>query len=184
MQTTDWNFDFSKLPYWENHNLSCDIYDEFLDIPQSNTLCCIYSIAEVSMCNYQGFLAIIKNREKPSLFLNITEGFNFCDNISANTEGNLIFLQPSLYNKETGVVKRPILIIDVEKNMFSYYNTDNINPCYKIVQLNKNVFKIDADAYQSKNDRRLKALSKRRLRINRLKWRNLNEIASLPKLIL
>ena len=72
-ETTDWKFDFSTLPHWEDRYSMPYIYDKFLDIPQSNTLCCIYSIAEVTMCNYVGFLAIIKNKEKPSIFLNIKD---------------------------------------------------------------------------------------------------------------
>ena len=47
------------------------VYDEYFEIPQSDTLCCIYSIAEVSMCNYLGFLAILKNKEKPLLQVKI-----------------------------------------------------------------------------------------------------------------
>lgn len=182
MKTTDWKFDFSSLPHWDNRNSIPFVYDEFFDIPQNNTLCCIYSIAEVSMCNYVGFLAIIKNKEKPELFLNITEGITFCPNVSVNTDGNLIFLQPSIYDKDTNTIKRPILIINISKHVFSYIVTDNHNPCYKVVELSKNVFKIDADTYQKKVDKRLNALSRKKIRINRLKWHSLAELDSLPKI--
>lgn len=183
MRDTDWKFDFTKLPHWENRNSIPYVYDEFFEISQSDMLCCIYSIAEVSMENYLGFLAIIKNKEKPSLFLNIAENFNFCNNFSVSEEGSLIFLQPSIYYKETNTVKRPILIIDVEKNLFSYVNTDNCNTCYKVEEINKKVFRINPDAYQKKYDKRLNALSKKKIRIDRLKWYNLIELNSLQQLI-
>ena len=179
MQTTDWKFDFSKLPHWENRDLLPYIYDDFIEIPQRDALCCLYSIAEVSMCNYQGFFAILKNKKNPELFLNIAE-YPFCDNISVSPKGNFIFLQPSLYNKKKNIVQRPILIIDIEKSVFSYIPTDNINPCYKVTELKENIFKIDADAYQSQTDKRLHALSRKKICVNRLKWYRFTELVSLP----
>lgn len=183
MKTTDWKFDFSILPRWENRNLIPYVYDEFLEIPQSNMLCCIYSIAEVTMCNYLGFLAILKNKEKPSLYLNITE-FTFTGNISASSDGSLIFLQPDIYYKKTNECKRPILIIDVIRNVFSYIDTNNFNPCYSVKEIVENTFKIDADEYQRKNDKRLNTLNKKEIQTDRLKWYELIELNSLPELIL
>lgn len=181
-ETTDWKFDFSTLPHWEDRYSMPYIYDKFLDIPQSNTLCCIYSIAEVTMCNYVGFLAIIKNKEKPSLFLNIKD-FQFCGNMSANSKGNLIFLQPSIYDRKAHRMKRPILIIDIEKNRFAYRDTNNLNPCYTVAELKDGVFRIDADAYQTEQDTRLLALSREEIRTTRLKWRHLMELRALPQLM-
>lgn len=183
MRTTDWQFDFSSLPHWNYRNEFPYVYDDFFDIPKSNVLCCIYSICEVSMCNYVGCLAILKNKKNPELLLNITEGFTFCDNISLNTNENLIFLQPSIYNKALNVYKRPILIVDISKNVFAYFVTDNVNPCYKVVELNENVFKIEADVNQKKFDKRLNALSKKKIHINRLKWNNFDMLNSLPNLL-
>ena len=182
MKTTDWKFDFSSLPRWDNRNSIPYVYDEFFEIPQSDTLCCIYSIAEVSMCNPLGFLAIIKGKQKPELFFNITEGICFCPNVSAGKDGNLLFLQPSIYNKDTNTISRPILIIDIARRVFSYFATDNQNPCYHVVELNNNVFRIEADASQKKNDKHLRALCRKKIRINRLKWHDLSELTSLPEI--
>lgn len=184
MKTTDWKFDFSSLPRWDNRNSIPWIYDEFFEIPQSDTLCCIYSINEVTMCNYMGFLAIIKTKSNPKLFLNIAEGMNFCDSFSVNKKGNLIFLLPSIYYIDTNTAKRPILIIDIDKSVFSYFDTENFSPSYKIVELSEDVFGIEADEYQKKHDKRLKKLSKKRIIIKYLKWYKLTDISSLPKMIL
>lgn len=176
MKTTDWKFDFSVLPRWENRNLIPYVYDEFLELPQSNMLCCIYSIAEVTMCNYLGFLAILKNKEKPSLYLNITE-FTFTGNISVSPDGSLIFLQPDIYYEKTNECKRPRLIIDVKRNVFSY----TFNPCYIVKEIIEKT--IDANEYQRKNDKHLNALSKKKIQTDRLKWYELIELNSLPELI-
>lgn len=183
MKTTDWKFDFSSLPRWNDRETIPFVYDEFWDIPQSDTLCCLYSIAEVSMCNCLGFLAILKNKEDPTLFLNIADGFAFCTNMSVNKAGNLIFLQPSIHNKDANVIQRPLLIVDVNKNVFSYVTTENFNPCYRVVELNENVFKVEADAHQKKHDKCLAALSRKKIRINRLKWHDLMQIHALPEML-
>lgn len=183
MQTTDWNFNFSSLPYWNNRNSIPFVYDEFFEIPQNDSLCCIYSISEVSMCNPLGFLAIIKNKQNPHLYLNVTDGIAFSPIFSLNNDGNLIFLQPNIYYKDTNTIKRPILIIDISKNIFSFFPTDNHNPCYTVSEVNKNVFKIKADPLQKKHDKLLKALSKKKIKINALNWFDLNTINLLPQMI-
>lgn len=183
MKTTDWKFDFSSLPRWDNRSRIPYVYDRFFEIPQSDTLCCVYAIAEVSMCNYEGFLAILRHKENPELVLNIAEGFQFCDNISVSADGNLIFLRPSIYYRDTNTLKRPILIIDLGKYAFSYFATDDLNPCYKVAEINKNVFKIEADERQRKSGKRLNVLSGKTVRINRLKWHGLSELPSLPEML-
>ncbi len=183
MLTTDWNFDFESLPRWDNRNKMIYVYDEYHYLPESDTLCCIYSITEVSMLNYVGFLAILQNKSNPKLILNIAEGFNFCDNFSASKDGRLLFLQPTIYCKTLNRSFRPILIIDVIDNKFSFVSTDNVNPLYKVIELDKFSFKIEADESQ-KNDERLSALCKIIIRTDQLKWYELSELALLPKMIL
>ena len=67
MKTTDWEYDFASLPRWDNRERIPYVYDEYYALPQSDTLCCLYSICEASMLNYLGFLAILKNKENPEL---------------------------------------------------------------------------------------------------------------------
>ncbi len=183
MEKTDWNFDFTKLPNWEVHDSIPYVYDNFIEIPQSDAICCIYSIVEVTMCNYEGFLAIIKNKRNPTLFLNITDGFTFCDNISVSPKGNIIFLQPNIYYEQKNITKSPILIIDIEKSVFSYIKTDNVNPCYKIKEVKENIFKIDADMYQVKHDKELYKLSHKKIQIDHLKWHSFADLALLPNFV-
>jgi hypothetical protein len=180
-QTTDWTFDFTSLPRWDNRDSMPFIYDAYYEIPQSDTLCCIYSIAEVTMCNHLGFLAILKTKAEPKLYLNVAKGLNFCDNVSVSENGRLIFLQPSMYNPNTQEIKRPILIIDMDKNAFSFFDTNNVNPCYKIVQSTPGIFKIDADDYQKKHDKKLRRLGRKKIKLNRLHWHSLDELDSVLK---
>lgn len=179
---TDWKFDFSSLPLWDNRHSFSGIYDKFFQVDQNDTLCCIYSILEASMCNYVGFLAILRNKANPKLILNVTDGMNFCENFFADESGNYIFLQPSIYLSEINAVKRPILILDISRAKFTYYDTDNTNPNYRIVQLKEYLFGIKADQNQRKHDIRLKALERNKIDLRRLIWYDFSEISALPQM--
>ncbi len=182
MKTTDWKFPFSSLPRWDVRDRIPYVYDHFLEIPQKDTLCCIYSIAEVSMCNYVGSLAILRNKENPELLLNITQSMGFCDNISVSANGNFIFLQPSLYDPSQNRIKRPVLILDIAKSAFAYVDTDNYNPCYHVAEVSDHVFQVVAASHQE-NDKRLMKLSKKKIDTDRLRWHDLAEWNTLPEML-
>ena len=184
MKTTNWAYDFASLPRWNNREQNSWIYDEFYEIPQSDTLCCLYSICEVSMGNDQGFLAILKNKQKPELVLNIADGFNFCVNFSANSAGNLIFLQPSIYDRSSNRLLRPILILDLQKNCFSYVPTENYSPAYRIVEKSASVFQVQANERQRNNTKQLAALHGTKIQIPKLEWHEMGKLAKLPQMLL
>ena len=183
MKSTDWKFDFSLLPRWDNRERIPFVYDEFFEIPQQNLLCCIYSVCEVSMCNPLGFLAVLRNKEKPELIVNITDNFVFCPQVSASLDGNLIFLWPSIYDKKTDYFARPLLILDLGNNRFSYFITHNFSPCCEIIEVDHGTFRIEADDYQRNADKRLEAISKMEIRIDQVNWYDLSQIRKLPKLL-
>ena len=133
---------------------------------------------------YTGFLAILKNKEHPELILNITEGMNFCDNFSVNKSGDILFLQPSIYNKENNTVNCPILIVDLTHKKFACYCTDNYNPCYKVIEISDTVFGIEADKTQIKNDERLNALSNQKIDMSSLEWFDFSELNTISDKII
>lgn len=184
MKTTDWNYDFTSLPRWDNRERFPWVYDEYFEIPQSDTLCCLYSITEATMLNYLGFLAILRNKEKPELVLNIADGFDFCVNFSASEDGSLLFLQPSLYDPSTNRYSRPILILDVQNHRFSYLRTANYCPDYKVVQKKAHTFVIEADEHQRKAIPQLNALHGRKIRTRWLRWHEIDKLPTLPQMIL
>ena len=183
MKTTDWKFDFTSLPRWDNRERNAWVYDEYFEIPQSDTLCCLYSIVEVSMLNYLGFLAILRNKENPELVLNIADGFNFCVNFSVSDDGNLIFLQPSIYDQNTNRYIRPVLILDIQNNRFSFLKTANYCPEYKVIQKKAHVFIIEADERQRKGIKQLSALHGKKIRTRWLRWHGMDKLPALPQMI-
>ena len=184
MKTTDWNYDFHSLPHWDNREKLHYVCDEYYEIPQSDTLCCLYSICEAGMLNYLGFLAILKNKKNPELVLNLYDQISFCVNFSASTDGNLVFLQPSIYDRLTNRCLRPVLILDLQNRRFSYIRTANYCPSYKVIQKKANVFVIEADELQLKNNRQLSALHGRKIRTRWLRWHKMDRLSELRQMIL
>lgn len=184
MKTTHWKYDFASLPRWDNREKMQWVYDEYFEIPQSDTLCCLYAITEVSMLNDQGFLAILRKKENPELVLNIAEGFTFCINFSVSANGNFIFLQPSIYDRNTNRCIRPILILDIQNNRFSYLRTANYCPAYKVIQKKAHVFEIEADERQRKEIQQLAALHGKKIRTRWLRWYGMEKLSALPQMIL
>ena len=175
-----WEFNFESLPNWDNRERIAYITDDFFENKTSDTACMIYSIAEVGMCNYIGFLAILRNKKEPVLFLNITN-FNFPkQEVCFSSDGHLIFVQSHLYNKSIKQTECPLIIIDIQRKCFSYFQTDNCNPCYQVKELNHCVFSIMADEFQKKHDKRFKKFSNKKIKINRLKWFPIEDLANFP----
>ena len=127
-KTTDWKYDFSSLPHWDKHNLAYT-YDNFNELKKTDTLCCLYSIVEARMMYYIGHLAILKNKQNPELYFNITNIY-FKPYVFYNKNENLLFLLADIYKNDNKTDTKkfmvPIIIIDITKGVFSYYKTDNI----------------------------------------------------------
>lgn len=183
MRTTDWNYDFSALPRWDDRERIPYVFDEFYELPQSDTLCCLYSVEEVSMMNYVGFLAIFRSKEKPELVLNVTD-FSFCINFSASADGNLLFLQPSIHLPDKGRTVRPVLLLDIKNNRFSYLRTDNYSPAYQVMQKSPHVFEVEADAQHRNSIPRLAALHGKKIQTHWLRWYGMDKLSALPRMIL
>ncbi len=64
-----WNNNFGSLKYWKNRETMPYIHDRGFVSPDGKYLFAIYSICEVAMGHYKGFLAIFENKEDPELLI-------------------------------------------------------------------------------------------------------------------
>ena len=170
-----WIFDFSALPKYDVRDKAPYVYDKFFEISESDALCGIYSIVEASMLNYIGALVLLKNKSEPRVVLNVSENINFTDNFSRSADGRYIFLQASFFDKAKKRIDRPIVVFDLLKERFSIFKTENLSPAYEIVEIKKGVFKAIADEVQKKSDKRLRRLTKKKIRLNWLRWHVLDQ---------
>lgn len=181
MRSTDWNYDFSSLPCWDNRKNGW-VYDAFYEIPQTDVLCCLYSITEVRMLDERGFLAILKNKKKPELVLNVTpqmvdgkvDGYNFHTLFFVSNNGQLIFLQPGIYNQKTHREALPLLILDISHNRFAYTMASNLQIIKKITQKSNTVFTVSC----------FNVKESEKICTKWMKWRPLEELPKLHCLVL
>lgn len=179
MDRTDWQYNFSSLPAWNLRGRFWDAHDRFYELPQSDTLVCIYSIYEVTMCNNLGRLAILKNKQDPQLIAQ--SSYPFRVNFSASDDGNVIFLSPQIYDRATNSSKYPLLILDIPNRRFSYKLTGSRCPGFKVRQMNSRLFIIEAD--QSQHDKQLQRLRGKKLRLNWRRWYDLSRLNDLHNMI-
>ena len=178
MTATDWKFDFSTLPKYDVREKTPYVYDKFFEISESDALCGIYSIVEASMLNYVGALILLKNKTEPRVILNVSEKINFTDNFSKSNDGRYIFLQASFCDDINQRINRPIVIIDLSKEQFSIFKTDNLNPIYEVVEIKMGVFRVIADETQKKSDKKLRKLTRKKIRLKWLRWRGIEEFGA------
>lgn len=152
MDASGWRFDFSALPRWDNRERSGWVFDEFHEIAQQDALVCLYSIDEVSMLNYQGFLAILRNKKNPQLVVNVARGYSFWKNFHASEDGRFVFLQACISGH------RPLVILDMEKCRFARVLLRNHRPFLKVEQNGDRVFTVEFQEYT------------RKIRIRWLRW--------------
>jgi hypothetical protein len=181
MSFTDWQFDFSSLPDWNLRERFRDAHDRFFELPQSDTLVCIYSIYEVTMCNNLGSLAILKNKQDPQLIAHCSHPFRV--NFSSSDDGNLIFLSLQVYDRATNRSKYPILILDIPNRRFSYMIPHCSNSSFKVLQIKPRSFVIDAEPRQLKHDKKLQKLHGKKIHLSFRRWYDFSRLNDLHDMI-
>lgn len=179
MNTTDWKYDFSSLPLWDLHQQRREAYDRFYELPQSDTLICIYSICEATMCNDLGRLAVLRNKQDPQLMAQCSYPFRV--NFSASNDGNLIFLSPQIYDRASNRSKYPILILDIPNRRFSMKMINCPCPGFQVLQVKPRLFTIRTDP--SQHDKQLQKLNGRHIRLSLRKWYDFSRLDDLHNLL-
>lgn len=169
MRTTDWNYDFSSLPGWDDRQKLWDAYDEFYELPDDR-LCCVYSIAERRMLDYRGYLAILGNKKQPELGLNISE-YTFLPCCFAS-EDKLIFLQTCVHIRKRNQTVCPVLILNMEKRCFSYALSKNTAGICQINQKRPGVVMVQISGRGS-----------RKIRRRWRRWYPLEQLPAFPRLL-
>lgn len=181
-KTTDWPFNYSSLSCWDIHQTRFNIFDHFVELPKTDTLCCIYSIDEVSMLNYIGHLAILKTKERPSLVIDVPR-YGFEPKVFASSDQRYLFLVAHIYFRESREMMMPIIVVDVVKNTFAIFPNPGNCSAFDIVQLQQDLFEIQSDPREMEHSERCKAIHGQQISIVQLKWRRLSRLKNLPEII-
>lgn len=179
-----WDFDFASLKYWDNHGRIPYLTDDFFQNETSDVVCVIYSIAEVTMCNYLGFLAILRNKKNPELVLNVTNFLFPQQEVTFSSDGNLIFLKGRIFFREKNAIEYPLIVINVKNNCFAYIKRDNHNISYRIEEQNASTFTIEADEFHKRPDKLFNIFSSKKIKLKKLTWHGIEELKNLPEMLL
>lgn len=183
MNATDWKFDFESLHHWSIRKVNPWVYDEFYEIDNSDTLLCVYSIVEMRMMDYRGYVALLKNKESPRLILNAPEVLTFRPGFDQSDDGRYIFLKSIMYDRAKNKAYSLLLAVDLEKELYSYILSDNFNPCFNVVQTDEGVFSVKADEKQVETQEKLREFSKTVIYTDRLEWQAFSSLEKLDKVI-
>ena len=128
------------------------------------------------MGRYYGFMALLRNKVRPELVLNIT-GFNFCGYKGCyqyNSNGKILLTVPSMYDRDNNRLEYPVLVIDIVEGKFAFIRMIN-GIHYKVEEIDEFNYRL-IDIY---NDERFITRDGEVLDIRLLKWLNLSEIENL-----
>ena len=124
MKIDGWDYSFENLPHWGIRERFPYVYDQLTQSPSGEYAILIYSIAEVSMCNEVGCLAVFESREHPVLILNAYKA-NFSPQspvFSAN--GRYVCLKSQMYLSSQNRVECPLLLLDLYNRQFTVLTMD------------------------------------------------------------
>lgn len=178
MNIQGWNFDFESLPYWPDEKDSYQFTHELYENEQSDLACVLYSILENTMCNYLGCLAILRKKEDPCLDLVIHSFLVPWHQVSFSSNGNQIFLQVSIHNRSRSRYVRPLLVLDLAQNRFSYVRENLYSVSYRIEEVTPDLFFLVIGDPQSSSKQEI-VFSKEAIDFDTLAWFPMKEIESL-----
>ncbi|MCL1883012.1 MAG: hypothetical protein FWF81_04570 [Defluviitaleaceae bacterium] len=171
MMINGWDFDYESLPHWQ-HQEEWTVQEGrmysyvFCENKVHDIAFLVYSICEARMGWYCGFLAVLKNKQSPELFLNVTNGTFTQGKVFFSADGNFAFIKSSV--PDGGL---PIFIFDLPANKFACYKPKARNSCYWVEEIGGK-FIIVADKWQMENDKKsgLKKLNGTEIKLKKLKW--------------
>ena len=124
MEIKGWNYLFENLPHWRIRDRFPYVYDQLTQSPSGEYAILIYSIAEVSMCNEVGCLAVFESREHPALILNAYKAHFSPQSPVFSANGRYVCLKSQMYLSGQNRVECPLLLLDLYDRQFTALTLD------------------------------------------------------------
>lgn len=124
MDINGWNYLFENLPYWRIRDRFPYVYDQLTQSVTGKYAILIYSIAEVSMCNEVGCLAVFESREHPALILNAYKAHFPPQTPVFSANGRHVCLKSQMYLPDQNRVECPLLLLDLYERQFTALTLD------------------------------------------------------------
>ncbi len=124
MQIDGWDYSFENLPHWGIREHFPYVYDQLTQSLTGEYAILIYSIAEVSMCNEVGCLAVLERREHPLLILNAYKAHFPPQTPVFSANGRYVCLNSQMYLPDQNRVECPLLLLDLYERQFTVLAID------------------------------------------------------------
>ena len=124
MDINGWNYLFETLPHWRIRERFPYVYDQLTQSVTGKYAILIYSIAEVSMCNEVGCLAVFESREHPLLILNAYKAHFPPQAPVFSTNDRYVYLKSQVYLSDQNRVECPLLLLDLYEWQFTVLTMD------------------------------------------------------------
>ncbi len=180
-KTTDWNYDFPSLLKWNCHSIPFT-FDLFVEMPNIDMLFCIYSVVEVSMGNYLGRLAVLQNKQNPSLVFCSSNDIYFRPLAFADYEDGFLFLVAHLYSEDKTKLKEPVVILDASKGTFAYVEIKQVGVFRQIIKKCNGVFELQHDDFATMRNGS-KTPKTKEIHIGKLQWYPFPTLNDLTRVI-
>ena len=124
MKIDGWDYSFENLPHWGIRERFPYVYDQLTQSPSGEYAILIYSIAEVSMCNEVGCLAVFERREHPFLMLNAYQAHFPTQTPIFSANGRYVCLKSQMYLPDQNRVECPLLLLNLYERQFTALTVD------------------------------------------------------------
>lgn len=124
MEINGWNYLFENLPHWGIRERFPYVYDQLTQSLTGEYAILIYSIAEVSMCNEVGGMAVLESQEHPRLILNAYKAHFPPQTPVFSANGRYVCLKSQMYLSDQNRVECPLLLLDLYERQFAVLAID------------------------------------------------------------
>ena len=133
-----------RLPHWEDRN-STDVFDDVYANEISNSVGILYSLKKIKENDYLGYLALFKGINAPKLIANIHKYNVHRQNIFFAPTGNHLIVQVCVLDPKSGENVFPYVVIDVEREAFSFFMCKVRRYCYRVLHPGGDILIISDD---------------------------------------
>jgi len=174
MNIDGWEYPYETLQRWNWINRDdYHAYDLLFENEQSSVAILIYSVIETRMSSYEGFLAILRDKDNPQLILQ-TKCFFKDKDVIFSSDGRFALATASVWNQGW-----PIIIFDLVNQRFSSFVARTNDSSFYLKENRKNeefIILAREEQQAKRTDDSLKKLDGTKIRINELKWRPFGEV--------
>lgn len=163
-----WAYDFKSLPNWDNKYNNPWVTEKIFEPDPADFLCMVYSIEEIRMGWYQGYLLLLYDTDQSTGYINSDRLWG--QNITYLKKNGLLVLNANIHYNED--LSSPLVFIDVVNRKFAIFDISN-GIHYKVVESESGIKLIENEKSN------FKSRDNEYIQIDALKWYEISELSKV-----